>query len=180
MADKPEAPNSASELFRQAVGNVQPIQNPRRHTPTSKPAPRPRQQEKDNREIMDNLLSHDEYPLDVRPDEYLEYRGNGVQYKTMRKLKRGEYRRDGEIDLHGMNAVTARRELTTFLHHARNRGWRCVHIIHGKGYRSSNGEPVLKSRINNWLRQYRGIIAFCSATPRDGGTGAVYVLLKNK
>ncbi len=169
---------SDSDLFRRMVGDVRPVASNRHQATPPKPPPKPLQREKDDKAVMDNLLSHDAFAEDVRPDEYLEFRREGVQHRVMRKLKRGEYRREAEIDLHGLTATAARQHLTRFLHEARDQGWRCVSIIHGKGQRSRNGEPVLKSRLNAWLRHYGGVLAFCSAPRRDGGAGALYVLLK--
>ncbi len=84
----------------------------------------------------------------------------------------------GEIDLHGLNGAAAKQQLVNFLQASISAGHRCVHIIHGKGYRSQDDHPILKNNINRWLRQHKDVQAFCSAAPRHGGAGAVYVLLK--
>ena len=68
--------------------------------------------------------------------------------------------------------------LLHFLHDCAETGCRCVHIVHGKGYRSADNHPVLKNNLNLWLRQHKDVQAFCSAPPKDGGTGAVFVLLQ--
>ncbi len=169
---------SDSDLFRRMVGDVRPVVSKRRQGAKPKPPARPLQRQIDDKRVMDNLLSHDGFAEEVRPEEYLEFRREGIQHRVMRKLKRGEYRREAEIDLHGLTATAARKHLTTFLHEARREGWRCVGVIHGKGQRSRNGEPVLKSRLNAWLRHYGDVLAFCSAPRHDGGVGALYVLLK--
>ena len=83
-----------------------------------------------------------------------------------------------ELDLHGMTVAEARPMLAEFIADSRQQRLRCVRIIHGKGFRSASAQPVLKGLVNNWLRQHDGVLAFCSARPADGGTGAVYVLLK--
>ena len=84
-----------------------------------------------------------------------------------------------ELDLHGLTARHAHKTLEMFLRDCHRRRIRCVHIIHGKGYGSEDRQPVLKQKLNLWLRQRHDVLAFCSATRRDGGTGAAYVLLRS-
>ena len=168
---------SDSALFRAAVGPVRSVGKERHIHRPPKPSAKPRQLEKDEQHVMDDLLSQDFISDNVLPEEIIEFARPGIQYKTRHKLRRGEYRREAEIDLHGLTTNLARKTLTRFLHEAKDNGWRCVSIIHGKGM-GSDGVPVLKSRLNTWLRHYGDVMAFCSAMPRDGGTGAVYVLLK--
>ena len=85
---------------------------------------------------------------------------------------------DAEIDLHGLTSNAAKQQLLHFLNHCAKAGYRCVHIVHGTGYRSADNHPVLKNKLNLWLRQHKDVQAFCSAPPKDGGTGAVFVLLQ--
>ncbi|MDT8407876.1 MAG: Smr/MutS family protein, partial [Methylococcales bacterium] len=87
---------------------------------------------------------------------------------------------EAELDLHGLTAQQAQLTLQDFLRYALQRGKRCVRIVHGKGYRSPDAAPVLKNQVNSWLRQYAAVLAFTSAAPRDGGTGAVWVLLRGR
>lgn len=147
-----------------------------RHAP--RPASgRPLQTEADEQEVLRELL------LDVDPDsmesgDTLIYRMPGVQDSVMRKLRRGQYANQGELDLHGLNREKARLEVIRFLAECQDRGRRCVRIIHGKGNRSPNSGPVIKSLLDSWLRKRNDVIAFCTARPVDGGTGAVYVLLR--
>jgi DNA-nicking Smr family endonuclease len=84
----------------------------------------------------------------------------------------------GELDLHGLTVPAAREALVLFLQRCLRERWRCVRVIHGRGLRSKNGEPVLKSKTAIWLSQRQEILAFCQARPADGGAGAVLVLLK--
>ena len=98
----------------------------------------------------------------------------------LRKLRRGQFQIGPALDLHGMTVATAREALTRFLHAARREGRSCVRIIHGKGNGSRHRGPVLKLKINHWLRQRDEVLAFCSARPVDGGTGAIYVLLRRQ
>ena len=103
----------------------------------------------------------------------------GLQRRVLRQLKRGEIPWQSDLDLHGMRTHEAESMLDDFLNHALERGEKCILIIHGKGYHSENKKGVLKPFTLSWLKQMNQVNAFCSATPRDGGTGAVYVLLKS-
>jgi DNA-nicking Smr family endonuclease len=104
----------------------------------------------------------------------------GVQRRLLTRLRRGHFSIEAELDLHGMTTAVAHHELGQFLRHAKIRGIRCVRIIHGKGLRSPNGRSVLKAKVERWLRLRDEIVAFTSARPVDGGTGAIYVLLKRQ
>jgi DNA-nicking Smr family endonuclease len=146
----------------------------------SRPSIEPRQAQRDEAKVLADSLS-DEYILEeMQPGDELLFCEPGLQPAQFRKLRRGEFRREAELDLHGMNAENARKALGLLLHEAAEEGWRCLRIIHGKGLRSSNDGPILKTRLNTWLRQRSDVLAFCSAPPRDGGTGAVYVLLRKR
>lgn len=103
----------------------------------------------------------------------------GLQRKNIRRLKRGEFPVESVLDLHGLRSHEAAQHLEDFISTTLNAGLRCVLIIHGKGYRSENRGGVLKPFTVNWLKDIAEVLAFCSAVPRDGGTGAVYVLLKS-
>jgi DNA-nicking Smr family endonuclease len=102
----------------------------------------------------------------------------GVRIQSMRRLRRGLYPVEDELDLHGFNQAEARRQLADFLARSRDGGCRCVRIVHGKGYRSGARGPVLKTAVNLWLRRHADVMAFVSARAIDGGSGAVYVLLR--
>ena len=101
-----------------------------------------------------------------------------MQHAVVRKLRRGQFAVEAELDLHGFIVPQARTALDKFLRDARALGKRCVRVIHGKGRRSQGKLPVLKGKVNAWLRQKDDVMAFCTAVPRDGGAGAVYVLLR--
>lgn len=165
-------------LFRDAIGDVAPVKHDRVEHDRQKPSAEPRQFQMDEARVLPDSMS-DEYILEeLQPGDELSYCVAGLQPTQFRKLRRGEFRREAELDLHGMTAENARKALALLLQEAKVERWRCLRIIHGKGLRSSNDGPVLKTRINTWLRQRNDVLAFCSAPPRDGGTGAVYVLLK--
>jgi DNA-nicking Smr family endonuclease len=104
----------------------------------------------------------------------------GVQHQVLRKLRRNHWVVQDELDLHGSTSDTARILVAEFLSNAKKRGFRCVRVIHGKGYRSSNGEPVLKKKLYRWLQLRADILAYCEAAPKDGGSGATMLLLSTK
>jgi DNA-nicking Smr family endonuclease len=114
----------------------------------------------------------------VGADEVLSFQRAGVRTQVMRRLRRGQIPIDNELDLHGLQQLAARAQLADFLAHSRNAGWRCVRVIHGKGYRSGTRGPVLKAAVDLWLRRHHDVLAFTSARVIDGGTGALYVLLR--
>lgn len=176
--DHDSLPDDDAALFRAAVGEVRPVRQDR-HTGRGKPpSPHPHHSEAADREVLRDLMSDPFGGTEVQPGDELQFARTGLQRNTYRKLRRGQFRLDAELDLHGMTTVEARQALALFLLEARDLHWRCVRVIHGKGLRSSNRGPVLKGHVAHWLSQRDEVLAFCSARPADGGTGAVYVLLK--
>lgn len=168
-------PADDTALFRDAVKGVKPLKASGRHPPQRPvPSPRPLQFEADEQEA---LRESREGPL---PDvgDALSYRSDGIQDSAFRRLQRGTFRIGGELDLHGMRWDEAKVAMVRFLAAARDADARCVRIIHGKGLRSKGEGPVLKQRLDGWLRQRSEVLAYCSARREDGGTGAVYVLLR--
>lgn len=138
---------------------------------------RPRQREADERDVLREMM-RDPEPDQLESGDTLLYRMSGVQDSVMRKLRRGQYRVERELDLHGHNRFEAREEVSEFLAYCQDQDVRCVRIIHGKGNGSPNSGPVIKAHLDSWLRRRKDVLAFCSARPVDGGTGAVYVLLR--
>jgi len=116
--------------------------------------------------------------MSVGADDELSHQGNGVQNRVMRQLRRGQIAIDDRLDLHGQAVAQAYRLTLQFLDRCQRANLFCVLLIHGQGYRSANGVPVLKQNINHWLLEHPAVTAFNSAVPRDGGRGAVYVLLR--
>jgi DNA-nicking Smr family endonuclease len=117
-----------------------------------------------------------------RMGEKVEGLAPGIDRATLRKLRSGEVPRDARIDLHGHDAAGARRRVHEALSDLRERGGRCLLVIHGRGNRSEGG-PVLKDGLLEWLAEPPvgdWVMAFCSALGRDGGVGATYVLLRKK
>jgi len=142
------------------------------------PSTRPRSTEADERAVLEELLTG---PLDyatLESGDTLIYRAPGIQDSVWRRLRRGNWHIGGELDLHGLNRERAQPAVAVFLADCQDRGVRCVRIIHGKGNGSPNTGPVIKSLLDAWLRRRKDVLAFCSARPQDGGTGAVYVLLR--
>jgi DNA-nicking Smr family endonuclease len=178
MSDIGDIDEEELSLFRESVGFVHPIRQDSAHCPKTKPAPVPAQRVADERQAVRDMAMglHDTEILETGDGLY--FKRDGVQSRLFQKLKRGQFRLESELDLHGMTIAVAKEAICAFLAKAQQRNWRCVRIIHGKGYGSAKGVPVLKSKVNNWLQQRDDVLAFCSARQVDGGTGAIYVLLK--
>lgn len=177
MSRKPP-PTDEAALFRAHVGPIRRLRQVRAELPTRRPAPVPRQTLADERQVLVDAFSDEYHPAEHETGEELCFARPGLQHKALRKLRRGQFRVGAELDLHGMTVDVARQALAEFLHQCRNGDRRCVRIVHGKGNRSRHRGPVLKTMVNRWLQQRDEVLAFCSTPPNDGGTGAVYVLLK--
>lgn len=164
--------------FRDAMRGVKPLRGVGRvlrHP--QRPAPTPRHSIADEAAVIAELLDGPD-PDVFESGDTLSYKSEGVQDRVLRQLRRGGFRLDAEIDLHGLNRDKARAAVSAFIVECRDADRRCVRIIHGKGNGSPNSGPVIKRLLDGWLRKLRDVLAFCSARPEDGGTGAVYVLLR--
>lgn len=182
-APAPSLEDHEREQFLAAVGPVKPLKpSARRSALLEKrklPSARPRQRELD--EQAATLQLHDgSADAEIDTGEEMLFRRSGLQHSVMRKLKRGLYRQDAELDLHGMTVNEARPALASFLAKSLAEGRRCVRVIHGKGIRSGEQGPVLRQKVAHWLAQRDEVLAYVSAIPRHGGTGAVYVLLRRQ
>ena len=165
-------------LFRATVDGVTPLRQERvpphrTHTPA-----RPLHREADEQQALVDMFSDAIAPEDMETGEELLFARPGLQHNVLRKLRRGQFSVSAELDLHGLRVDEARQALSRFLLHCRHHHMQCVRIIHGKGNRSRRQQPVLKGKVNHWLRQREEVLAFCSARQVDGGTGAIYLLLK--
>ena len=167
-------------LFRTSVGSVKPVNDDRVVPPRRKVSPRPVFREIDEAEVLRDLLSEQFDAAELETGEELVYLRPGLQRRTMKKLRRGQIVVDAELDLHGMTVAVARTAVAAFLHECQRRRVQCARIIHGKGRGSRHRNPVLKQKVGGWLRQRNEVLAYCSARSYDGGTGAVYVLLRRK
>ena len=143
-----------------------------------KPSPTPNETLKDEECVLRESLEISLEVEDLQPGDYLSFCRSGIQKSVFKKLKKGHYSIGAELDLHGHTQPEAQVALAKFIKFSREDNIRCVRIIHGKGYGSNNQGPKLKPMVNKWLQQRNEILAFCSARPNDGGTGAIYVLLK--
>lgn len=179
---KPRPPASVTDddarLFREAIGNVKPFDPVAPPPAAPKPEPAAHMFEADEAAVPGELLDMTFDPTLLEVGEELSYLRDGYPPKLLRQLKRGQYSVQDEIDLHQMNAATAQACITDFLAEARHNGIRCVRIVHGKGLRSRAAGPVLKVLTDRMLRRRDDVVAFASARPMQGGTGAVVVLLK--
>ncbi len=169
-------PPGERDLFRTAVEDAQPLDHDLAEPYRRRPPPLPIEQPADLADPEDPQgLSEAE----VETQDFLLFARPGVQNRVVHDLQRGYLEVEIEFDLHGLRVEVARRVLIEFLDHCARQRVRCARIIHGKGIGSAGRQPVLKCKVNYWLRLRPEVLAFCSATRRDGGTGALYVLLRN-
>ena len=147
---------------------------------TPKPPPRAIQKERDAQAVLHESLS-DELDLNwlLDSDDTLSYRTQGVARDALDKLRRGQWVIQAQIDLHGLRTDPAREAVSAFMQQCVKKNLRCVRIIHGKGLGSVGKIPVLKEKVKRWLVQKQEVLAFCQASPRDGGAGALLVLLQS-
>jgi DNA-nicking Smr family endonuclease len=165
-------------LFRRAMRDVVPL----KHSPR---APIVKRQKRvrahfaraERAAVLRESLGTGADLYEVQPGDELTFRRAGVPETVLRRLRQGQYRVEAEIDLHGMNVAEAAARLGDFLRAARVSDMRCVRVIHGKGLRSGTRGPVLKNTVNALLRRSDAVLAFASARPAAGGTGATLVLL---
>lgn len=165
-------------LFRQAMQGVKPLKCDTVPLHLPPPRPFPKQRYLDEAAIHRDMLSEQYDPAELETGEELLFIRPGLQRNVLVKLRRGQFSVRAELDLHGMFAPEARAAVADFLRVCRYNRARCVRIVHGKGNGSWQKQPILKRKLNKWLQQRDEVLAFCSARPMDGGTGAVYVLIK--
>ena len=178
MSSSDDIPPEDRALFRTAVRDSRRLEHDRVEHRLQRPRPIPHSRIRDEAQVLRDLVSDEFHPADFETGEELSYLKPGTQPVLLKKLRRGQFSVAEGLDMHGMTVVVAKTQLTLFLAEVQRRGVTCVRIVHGKGLRSSNRGPVLKHKLNLWLRQREEVLAFCSARPNDGGTGAVYVLLR--
>jgi DNA-nicking Smr family endonuclease len=181
MSAKKTVPPEDEALFRSELAGATPLRAaPRAMHQTPRPAPVPRQRLRDERAVMAELLlppADDESGLDS--GEELQYLRDGLSSDVLRKLRRGHWVIQDDIDLHGMTRAESAAALAEFIAASLAGGFRCVRIVHGKGLRSKNREPVLKALVGRLLMRKDEVLAYCQARRHDGGSGAVVVLLKS-
>jgi DNA-nicking Smr family endonuclease len=171
------------EYFSHAIGPIKALRA--RHAPGQwadvtplKPEPIAVQQQRDELSVMREAIS-DEFDVEtlLDTDESLSFRRPGMGPDVTRKLRRGEWSIQGQLDLHGLRREDAREALSLFVKDAAKVGWRCVRVVHGKGLGSPGKTPVLKGKVQSWLIQKQEVLAFVQARPAHGGAGALVVLL---
>ena len=149
------------------------------HHRLEKPAPLPRSRHDDEAAVLREALS-DEFDVEslLETDAELAFRRAGIGPDVLKRLRRGEWSIQGQVDLHGLRTDEAREQLGAFIREAVKQGWRCVRIVHGKGLGSPGRVPVLKDKVRRWLVQRIEVLAFVQARADEGGAGAIVVLLR--
>ncbi len=166
------------ELFRRSVSGARPLNDTFVEPTPPRVSHKARFARRDEQSVLQESLDADYQSMETSSGESLRFSRPVVGRKTMRKLARGNFSVQSEIDLHGMTVAAARPALKEFIEHAVRTGLTCVRVVHGKGLGSGSSGPVIKHNVNGWLRRWDHVLAFVSARPVDGGTGAMYVLLK--
>ena len=166
-------------LFSLTVGAVLPLRKAEVVVAAkARPLAIPRQRLRDEAAVMTEALS-DEFDVEslLETDDSLSFRRRGIGPEVVRKLRRGVWAIQAQLDLHGLRRDEAREALGKFLREAGRTGCRCVRVVHGKGHGSPGREPVLKGKVKSWLVQKNEVIAFTQARAAQGGAGALIVLL---
>ncbi|MDN0084570.1 Smr/MutS family protein [Crenobacter sp. SG2305] len=178
---RPAAPSPEPEPdFRQLFADVTPLKHVPRHAHTPpKPRPKPRKQQQEiplSATLHAELMRHAVGWFEPAEADH-SFAKPGQTSSTLRRLRAGHWPVAAELDLHGFDRFSAQERLALFLHRARRFGV-CVRIIHGKGFGSVDGEPVLKRMVRGWLKHHPDVLAYCEADDRCGGHGALLVLLR--
>ncbi len=171
------------QVFLNEVADVRPLKSEKRiETAKKRPSSRPINQQYSTELEQQPGLQMMSDPVDLRDvevEDVLFFARSGIQQKVQRKLRRGEFPIEDELDLHGYTVLEAKAAINEFFYDCKKQHKRYVRIIHGKGYRSEQKIPVLKTHVAYWLPQHNDVMAFSSAQAKDGGTGAIYVILKS-
>ncbi|MCU7835544.1 MAG: Smr/MutS family protein [gamma proteobacterium symbiont of Taylorina sp.] len=168
-----------SNIFQNKIKGVRPMKNDRIDLYANPENTRPF---KDNNNYADdNAQSSISDQLEITGvggEEFIFFARSGLQLKTQKQLRQGKIPVDDHLDLHGLTISEARETLLEFIDFAQKQQIRCIRLVHGKGYRADTNKPILKNMVNSWLRQHSAILGFSSTQAKDGGTGALYILLK--
>jgi DNA-nicking Smr family endonuclease len=177
MTKKTTLPEADREAFKEAMRGVKPMTHSKIIFSPNLTVTRRRAQllknEPDDPEFQ--FSDHEKFE-EVGSEDLLDYSRSGIQHKILRKLRTGQYNIEAILDLHGMTIEEARHALSKFLVRCKQNQVKHVLMIHGKG--RGNRKPILKNKLNHWLRQTEEVLAFCSATAKEGRGGALYVLLR--
>ncbi|MEO0573924.1 MAG: Smr/MutS family protein [Pseudomonadota bacterium] len=178
MADHDDMLDDDKALFRDAIGDARPLTHDRAEPERTPPAPHARMRRQDEQDVLRESLDADIESIEWRNGDGLRFRRPDVGERTLRRLAKGHYRVESVLDLHGYTVKEAKEVLRDFMAESDYHGWRCVRIIHGKGLGSGHRGPRIKGSVDGWLRRSDQVAAFVSARQVDGGSGAVYVLLR--
>jgi DNA-nicking Smr family endonuclease len=165
-------------VFRAAMRGVRELQVTKTKPSPPRPAPQARFTRADQREVLRESLLPPADPASVSSGDELSFRRPHIAEAVLLRLRRGQFSVEAEIDLHGLTGLEAKGALRDFITESSDRRLSCVRVIHGKGRRSGPRGPVLKNVVNHWLQRSDSVLAFGSARAVDGGSGAVYVLLR--
>ena len=168
------------DLFRRQMSDAKPIRQETVPRTRNRTTPKAKFSKRDERQALRETLAADGESIEFESGQSLSFVRPSVGRRTFRRLARGSFSVQSEVDLHGLTVADARTVLTDFIEDSVDRGHHCVRVIHGKGLGSGNRGPILKRKVDTWLRKWNAVLAFVSARQVDGGTGAVYVLLKKK
>lgn len=172
-----EDPDNMDHLMRLSGGNTKKLSQ-NRITPYRPPIkPIPRQRMLDDQRVMDELLEESDETTSFESGDELHFLRSGHSTRLLKKLRRGDFAIQDELDLHGLITSEAKRETHGFVNECARDNVRAIRIVHGKGRNSAGRRPVLKNMLLGWLSRNQHVVAVCSTPANDGGTGAVYVLL---
>ncbi|WP_438951314.1 DNA endonuclease SmrA [Porticoccus sp.] len=170
-------------IFRQQMKDVEPLKKaaervPLKQSPMMTPGLESRRRAAEAAIGSDvDGLSSEAYILPVKPRDVLSFKRSGVQHGVFKNLRMGKYAVDSRLDLHRLTVEQARQQVYLFIQDCLKHDIRCALITHGRG--DNREKPaLLKSCTNHWLQQMDGVLAFHSAQPQHGGTGATYIMLR--
>ncbi len=167
-------------LFQAAMRDVAPLPASNKIVSGGiKVPPFPRKNKNEENATSEDALT-DNIFVEIEAGDEWSFVQPGMSHQTLRRLRRGYWKIQDNLDLHGYTRDEARQTLSIFLDTCAQQKFRCVRVIHGKGLSSKNRKPVLKTRIGNWLMQRTDVLVFCQARPEEGGGGAILILLKTK
>lgn len=181
-----EAPLDAeSRLFLEAVGAVEKVKETRTRVgppppPTADQLRIPTEEAESLAALAELISGTGEFDL-ADSDEFIEGAVQGFDERVMRKLRAGDFSTQAHVDLHGLTRDEAKGALEAFIQKSRSAGHRCVLVVTGRGLHSKDQVPVIKQGVQQWLtrgRLAKAVLAFCTSKPKDGGAGAIYVLLR--
>lgn len=178
MAKKTKISQKDIEIFHAAMSGTAPLKQKKNRIPRVSSPPRKPSIKKFHPSFEEDNFNFDE-SLDLpflKGEELMSFKQSGIANKILRKLSKGQYNVDAILDLHGKTIEEARIAVESFLKRCLRDELRVALIIHGKGRKTRM--PILKNKLNHWLRQINSVLAFCSASPSNGDKGAIYVLLK--